>query len=125
MATETVYLKDYRVPAFLIPKLELDIELAEDDTVVKATLAVERNNAAAKPGVPLQLDIDELTVESVTIDGVAIAPGAYIVDKRHLTIANVPDTFELITVCRIQPSQNSKLMGIYTSAAGFFSLCEA
>ncbi len=121
----TVYLKDYYVPAFLIPNVEMDIELAEDDTRVRATLAIERNNAAAKPSAPLQLDIDELTVESVTIDGIALAPGAYIVDGRHLTIEKVPDTFQLITVCRIQPRQNSKLMGIYTSAAGFFSLCEA
>ena len=121
----TVYLKDYTVPAFFIPEVELDISLFQDDALVRAKLVVERNNEAAEPAAPLQLDVDELTVESVIIDGIALTPGAYIVDERHLTIPNVPDAFELITVCRIQPKQNTKLMGIYTSSTGFFSLCEA
>ena len=41
------------------------------------------------------------------------------VDEHHLTITKAPDTFELATVCRIYPEQNSKLMGIYTSSTGF------
>ena len=28
-------------------------------------------------------------------------------------------------MCRIYPKQNTKLMGIYSSSTGFFSLCEA
>ena len=34
----TVYLKDYTVPAFLIPEVELDFSLFEDDTRVRAKL---------------------------------------------------------------------------------------
>jgi aminopeptidase N len=121
----TVYLKDYTVPAFLIPEVELDISLFEDDTRVRAKLVVERNGAAADPRAPLALDIDELTVESVALNGVALTPDRYKVDARHLTIPNLPDRFELTTVSRIVPKKNTKLMGIYTSHTGFFSLCEA
>jgi aminopeptidase N len=121
----TVYLKDYTVPAFLIPEVELDISLFEDDTRVRAKLVVERNGAAADPRAPLAFDIDELTVESVALNGVALTPDRYKVDARHLTIPNLPDRFELTTVSRIVPKKNTKLMGIYTSHTGFFSLCEA
>jgi aminopeptidase N len=121
----TVYLKDYTVPAFLIPEVELDIPLFEDDTRVRAKLVVERNGAAADPRAPLALDIDELIVESVALNGVALTPDRYKVDARHLTIPNLPDRFELTTVSRIAPKKNTKLMGIYTSHTGFFSLCEA
>ena len=121
----TVYLKDYTPPAFLIPEVELDISLFEDDALVRAKLAVERNSEAAEPTAPLQLDVDELTVESVILNGIALTPDQYTLDERHLTIPKVPDTFELVTVCRIYPKQNTKLMGIYTSSTGFFSLCEA
>ena len=121
----TVYLKDYTVPAFLISEVELDISLFEDDTRVRAKLAVERNNTAADPRAPLVLDIDELTVESVALDGVALPADRYAVDARHLTIPNLPNKFELTTVSRIAPKKNTKLMGIYTSHTGFFSLCEA
>jgi len=121
----TVYLKDYTVPDFFIPEVELDISMFEDDAVVRAKLAVERNNAAAEPAAPLRLDVDELTLEAVVLDGITIAPDRYILDERHLTIANVPDRFELVTVSRIYPQKNTKLMGIYSSSTGFFSLCEA
>ena len=61
----------------------------------------------------------------VILNKIALTPDQYTVDEHHLTITKAPDTFELVTVCRIYPEQNSKLMGIYTSSTGFFSLCEA
>jgi aminopeptidase N len=122
--TATVYLKDYNVPAFLIPEAELDISLFEDDAVVRSKLAIERNREA-EPTAPLQLNIDEVNVESVILNTVALTPDQYTLDEHYLTIAKAPDAFELATVCRIYPKRNSKLMGIYTSGTGFFSLCEA
>ena len=121
----TVYLKDYTVPEFLIPEVELDISLFEADAVVRAKLAVERNSAAARSDAPLRFDLDELTVEAVALNGTALTPDRYTADGRHLTIANVPDRFELVTTSRIYPRKNTKVMGIYTSHTGFFSLCEA
>ena len=121
----TVYLRDYTVPDFFIPEIELDISLFEDEAVVQARLAVKRNDAATEQAAPLRLDVDELTVEEVILDGVTLAPDLYTLDERHLTIAKVPDSFELVTLSRIRPQTNTKLMGIYTSSTGFFSLCEA
>jgi len=121
----SVYLKDYTVPEFLIPEVELDISLFEADAVVRAKLGVERNSAAASSDAPLRFDLDELTVEAVALNGTALPLDRYTADGRHLTIANVPDRFELVTTSRIYPRKNTKLMGIYTSHTGFFSLCEA
>ena len=101
--TATVYLKDYTVPAFLIPEVELNISFFEDDALVRAKLAVERNVEAAEPAARLQLDVDELTPESFILNGIALTPDQYTLDERHLTIPKVPDTFELVTVCRIYP----------------------
>src|SRR5262249_47494057 len=121
----SVYLKDYTVPELLISEVVLDISLFEDDAVVRAKLTIERNNAAARPDAPLRLDLDELTVEAVALNGTALTPDRYTADGRHLSIANVPDRFELVTTSRIYPRKNTKLMGIFTSHTGFFSLCEA
>jgi len=121
----TVYLKDYTAPAFVILAAELDISLFEYAALVRTKLTVERNSEAAERPARLQLDIDELTLESAVLNGVALTPDHYTLDERHLTIQKVPDSFELVTVCRVYPKQNTKLMGIYTSSAGFFSLCEA
>ena len=53
------------------------------------------------------------------------ATNQYALDASSLTIAAVPDAFQLETVSRLNPKQNTKLMGLYTSSTGFFSLCEA
>jgi aminopeptidase N len=83
----TVYLKDYTVPDFFIPEVELDISLFEDDAVVRAKLVVERNNAAAEPAAPLRLDVDELTLEAVVLDSITITPDRYSLDERQ-TVAH-------------------------------------
>jgi aminopeptidase N len=123
--TATVYLKDYVIPAFLIPEVELDISLGEGDALVRSKLAVERNSKSAESSAPLRLDVDELAIESVILNGVALTPDEYALDERCLNIPKLPKTFELVTVCRIYPKKNTKLMGIYASHTGFFSLCEA
>ncbi len=122
----TVYLKDYAPPPFLIPEVELDIDFVnEQEAIVVARLVVRRNREAAGPAAELKLDVDEIRVESVAIDGRTLEPRGFVLDERYLTLTGVPDEFSLSTTSRINPKQNTKLMGIYTSSAGFFSLCEA
>ena len=122
----TVYLEDYTPPPFLIPKIDLDIDLiAEDDARVAAKLVVNRNRNAPESGTALILDVDEIEVESVSLDDVRLGPDRYTLDERTLIVPSVPDTFTLRTVGRINPKRNTKLMGIFMSSTGFFSLCEA
>jgi aminopeptidase N len=122
----TVFLKDYTPPPFLIPEVELDIDLvSEEDARIQTKLEVRRNPAAAERIAELKLDLDEVIVESVAMNGETLARDRFHVDARHLIVPSVADAFTLTTVSRINPRQNTKLMGIYTSSTGFFSLCEA
>lgn len=73
---QTVRLADYRPPAFLVPRVDLDVDIRADGTHVRATLAVERN-PAAQPGDVLVLDGDELTLLAISLDGRALAPADY------------------------------------------------
>jgi aminopeptidase N len=75
--------------------------------------------------VPLVLDGEELELESLTLDGRALAAGEYALGAEHLTIAQVPGRFMLETACRIRPGKNTKLMGLYAAASGIFTQCEA
>jgi aminopeptidase N len=121
----TIHLKDYTPPAFLIPVVDLDVDLHEDFARVRAKLTLRRNPAAKDGRAPLVLDGEELALESAAIDGRALAASDYTIDGEHLTIANVPDAFTLETVVRIEPRKNTKLMGLYASKNGFFTQCEA
>jgi len=125
-AGSTVYLEDYAPPPFLIPLVELDIELiSAEQARVTARLAIRRNPAAPQAALDLALDLDELRVESVAVDDRMLPDGQYRLDARNLIVQSVPDEFTLTTVSTINPASNTRLMGIYTSSAGFFSLCEA
>src|SRR3954463_11929604 len=113
----TIYLKDYTPPAFFIDTIELDVEIRAQDALVKAKLSVRRN----RPG-PLQLDGDELQLESVLLNG---KPVEHTVTPEKLTVPNVPDAFTLETVTRIVPQQNTRLEGLYATKNGFVTQCEA
>src|SRR6266404_5970642 len=124
-APKTIHLKDYTPPAFLVSTVDLDVDIRDDDALVKATLAVSRNPQAAGSSAPLELDGDELELLSVALDGKPLDNSAYTLDTERLTIAGVPDRLTLETVVRIVPKQNSKLMGLFASKDGLFSQCEA
>jgi aminopeptidase N len=121
----TIYLKDYQPPAFLIDRVTLDVDIRTEDTIVRATLAIRRNPAAARRDAPLELDGDELELVSVAIDGALLRANQYTVSPNRLTIPNTPASFVLETVCRILPQKNSRLEGLYATRSGFATQCEA
>jgi len=124
-APKTIYLKDYTPPAFLIPTIDLDVDLREDHALVRATLAIERNPQAADAGAPLVLDGEDIELLSVALDGRTLAPGEYALGDENLAISTVPARFTLETVSRICPQKNTRLEGLYASTTGFFTQCEA
>jgi aminopeptidase N len=122
---QAVLLKDYTPPPFLIDRVELDIDFQPGEVRVSAELAVRRNPAARDAQAPLILDGDELETLAVAIDGRALEAAEYVLSDTQLTIAQVPAAFTLQTVVRIRPDTNTKLSGLYRSANGYFTQCEA
>ena len=41
-ADQTVYLKDYQKPSFLVESINLDIQVYDDHTIVDSTLVMKR-----------------------------------------------------------------------------------
>ncbi|HXE37562.1 MAG TPA: aminopeptidase N [Azonexus sp.] len=117
---QTVYLKDYTPPAYLVDTVDLDFNIEPGGTTVTASLAMRRNPASA--GQPLVLDGDELETLSVAVDGASVP---FALTASTLTIADLPESFTLRTVVRIQPDQNTRLSGLYRSKDGYFTQCEA
>jgi aminopeptidase N len=122
---KAIHLKDYTPPAFLIDRIELDVDIRKDDALVKATLAMRRNPDANSRTAPLALDGDELELMSVAIDGTLLRDNAYALNPETLFIPHVPDAFTLETLTRIVPQKNTKLEGLYATKNGFVTQCEA
>lgn len=64
MTPQPVRLADYRPPAWAVPSVELDFDLAPERTRVRARLTVERRG----PG-PLVLDGQDLELIALRVDG--------------------------------------------------------
>jgi aminopeptidase N len=120
-----VRLSDYRPSDFLIDTVHLDVRLDPTATRVTARLAV-RPNPAGRDNAALALDGDELNLVSAAIDGVPLAVDDLDVTPSSLTIANPPrGPFELTITTIVDPSANTKLMGLYRSNGAYCTQCEA
>jgi aminopeptidase N len=117
---QTVYLKDYTPPAFLIDTVDLDFDIEAEQTTVTATLAMRRNSAS--PQQPLVLDGEELETLSAAVDGKKVP---FFANESTLTLEDLPEQFTLQTIVRINPDKNTRLSGLYRSKDGYFTQCEA
>ena len=123
---QTIFLKDYRVPAFLVDHVDLRFELFEDGARVHCTLAMRRNPDSDSSDKSLELDGDSLTtLESVSLDGNPLEGSAYEDRDDKLTLHEVPDQFNLGIVTWIEPQNNTRLEGLYKSSGMFCTQCEA
>lgn len=123
---QTIFLKDYRVPAFLVDHVDLRFELFEDGARVHCTLAMCRNPDSDSSDKSLELDGDSLTtLESVSLDGKPLEGSAYEDRDDKLTLHEVPDQFNLGIVTWIEPQNNTRLEGLYKSSGMFCTQCEA
>ncbi|MDP1610422.1 MAG: aminopeptidase N [Sulfuritalea sp.] len=135
MRTETphaIYLKDYSAPAWLIDTVDLRVAIHDGHAEVRASLACRRNPGATDKNSDgdLVLDGEELALQAVGIDGVALAPSRYSLAADTLTVrgadgAPLPERFTLETVVRTEPDRNTQLSGLYCSKDGYFTQCEA
>ena len=124
MKTETapVRLEDYRPPEFLIDTVDLTFRLHPEATRVTARLAVRPNSEAAD----LVLVGDELNLVSVALNDAPLAPDQYEATPQRLVVRSVPRaTFTLTIETEINPTANTKLMGLYRSSGTYCTQCEA
>jgi aminopeptidase N len=127
MRTETpntIYLKDYAPPAWLVDTVDLHVAIHQGHAEVRARLACRRNPQGGDGA--LVLNGEDLALQTLSLDGATLDPSRYSLADDTLTIAGpLPDAFVLETVVRIEPDTNTRLSGLYRSTDGYFTQCEA
>ena len=119
-----VLLKDYHPPDWLIESVELDVSLHPTATTVRAKLKVKPNTAGAP--APLVLDGEELKLNSLALDGKPLPVESFVATPDRLTIAQPPNRpFELEIKTVIDPTGNTRLLGLYRAGATYCTQCEA
>jgi aminopeptidase N len=120
-----IRLEDYRAPDYLIDRVDLDISLHATDTVVRSVLNV-RPNPNGRAGAPLKLDGEDIALVGLHVNGAALNASDYELTPEHLTLLAPPgEAFILSIETRVNPSANTKLMGLYRSNGTYCTQCEA
>ena len=118
-------LADYRPSDFLVDRIDLDIRLDPTVTRVTARLAI-RPNPAGGPAATLRLDGDELVLLEARLDGEPIPADAVEARPDGLVLQAPPNRpFELTLRTELNPTANTKLMGLYRSGGVYCTQCEA
>ena len=125
---QTIYLKDYTVPDYLIRTVDLNFNLAEENTKVVSRLTLSRNPDSQTGDVPLILAGENLTLISVVMnDDTELSEQDYQQTADSLIIHQVPQHRDFILTIEntINPKANTALEGLYLSKSMLCTQCEA
>jgi aminopeptidase N len=114
---------EYRPPNYWIDRVALEFDLEPTRTIVTATLAFRRNEAASDRA--LQLLGQHLKLESIALNGKALVASDYTLSDHGLQLEAMPAHGELTLVTSFNPSANLALEGLYVTNGTFCTQCEA
>ena len=114
-ADQTVYLKDYQKPSFLVDSIYLDIQVYDEHSQVDAVLELTRQTDG-----DLVLLGRDLELKSVVLNGQQLSQEQYALDAEQLVIRNAPNQIKLETSVIIHPESNTQLEGLYQAASDLF-----
>lgn len=118
-------LSAYRATDYLIDTVELDVVLHRTATRVRSTLSL-RPNPNGRAAAPLKLDGDGILAQRVTLDGADIDLGSGLITPDGLEIEIPPQRPFILTVeSLLDPTANTRLMGLYRSGSAYCTQCEA
>jgi len=124
---QTVYLKDYTPPEYLIDRIELDFDLDEQRTQVRSSLSLRRNPQSPADSLALTLLGEELQLVSIAIDGRKLEQTQYLLGEEALIVHEVPQDrpFQIVIENIVNPQANTALEGLYLSSSMLCTQCEA
>lgn len=122
---KTIYLKDYKVPPYLIPTIHLCFELFEDHALVTAKMRLQANPQSRETDGEVSLDGENLELLEIKIDDEIADKKNYKVSPHGLQIKNCPAEFSLETKVRIEPQNNKAFSGLYKTKTVFCTQMEA
>jgi aminopeptidase N len=124
-APKTIQLKDYRPPDYLVETVNLQFDLNETRTLVKAATVLRSNHDRTKVNPPLVLFGKDLVLTSLLMNGMKLKPERYTIEGEQLTIRDVPEHIILEVETEINPQSNTELSGLYYASGMFCTQCEA
>ncbi|WP_341365590.1 aminopeptidase N [Yoonia sp. BS5-3] len=119
-APQTIYLKDYTPPAYLVDEVHLTFKLHPTKTLVQSRIAFRPN--PENPDGKFELHGEDLTLHWARINGQDWKPAT----RSGILTASAPNApFIWEALVEINPSANTALEGLYMSNGVYCTQCEA
>ena len=124
---QTIYLKDYTVPEYLIHSVVLNFTLDDENTLVSSRITLGRNPDSLSSATSLTLLGENLKLIRLSLDGNDLGKDQYLQTQDALIINPVPQQqrFVLDIENTISPKANTALEGLYLSNTMLCTQCEA
>uniref|UniRef100_A0A7S2AUA2 Aminopeptidase N n=1 Tax=Octactis speculum TaxID=3111310 RepID=A0A7S2AUA2_9STRA len=127
------YRKDYKPLPWTVERIDLEFDLhdgTEDtDRATRVTSSVLMTTMGAAEEGYMELDCEDIELESVAIDGTPVTDYTLENDKLRIPVEWMPSIegkeFTLATVSLLAPASNLQLSGLYKSSGMFCTQCEA
>ncbi len=123
---QTIYLKDYTPPNYLIETCDLYFNIFDDHTLVTNEMKLVKNpKAVINSDDFLKLDGVNLELITLSMNEKIVPKEDYEVNETSLTLKNTPDFFTLKIETKIYPEKNFALEGLYKSGSILCTQMEA
>ncbi len=125
---KTIYLKDYKVPEYLIDTVDLNFLLDEQRTRILSRLTIQRNPNSQACSTDLTLTGENLKLLRIVLNEEReLTETDYTISPTTLIIHDVPQhrPFTLTIENEINPKANTALEGLYLSNGMLCTQCEA
>ena len=122
---QTIYLKDYTPPPFLVDTVDVDVDFQPASAIVTTKTTMRRNPASAAGECAAGAGRRGAEDPERGDQRHGTAGDDYVETATSLTLADLPEHFTLETVVEIEPDKNTRLSGLYRSKDGYFTQCEA
>lgn len=114
------YRKDYQKPHYTLPDTKLDFTLDAERTIVKSSLTFRDYDTSKS----LLLNGQYMELTDIRMDGKKLTEKEYVLTDTTLTLKPLKKDFVLETEVIINPTANTRLMGLYASDGILCTQCE-
>ncbi|KTC90311.1 DUF3458 domain-containing protein [Fluoribacter dumoffii] len=106
-------LSDYKILDYFVKHVDLEIDLSKKPFQARAILIIAPNPKSTSRPNDLELDGENMILESIFLDGNKLSKSEYEITKDSLIIRNIPQNraFTLETTTRL--GENTDLFGLY------------
>lgn len=123
---QTVRLEEYEPTPYAAPDVTLSFALNAATGHVTLTAETVYEPREASSGGPLVLAGDGLDLAAVRLDGFPLGANRYVATPDQFVLNDPPQRpFRLTVETRLEPDENTELMGLYRSQGVFCTQCEA